>query len=239
MSLDAEVILWPQRQLTISDQASIPSDRRPLVQFDPSKRYAYRFIKRFFDIVFSSAAILIGVIPSLVLCLAIVIDSPGGGPLYTQMRIGRNGKPFKMYKFRSMVPDAEARLAELKEQNEATGPLFKMQNDPRITRVGRYIRKHSIDELPQMLNVFLGQMSLVGPRPCLGHEYDEYTLYDRQRLLMKSGCSGYWQIRGRGNKTFDEMVELDIAYINDSSPITDLMVIGKTIIVMFTGEGAC
>ncbi len=198
----------------------------------------YRFVKRAFDLAFSSAVIAVGFLPAVVLSAAIVIDSPGASPIYSQTRLGRDEKPFKMYKFRSMVPDADELLPELADQNEATGPLFKMKDDPRVTRVGRFIRKHSIDEMPQFLNVFLGQLSCVGPRPPLPQEVAEYTERDRKRLTVKPGLSGYWQIRGRSDLSFDDMVSLDLDYIHDASVLTDLKVIGKTVTIMVKGDGA-
>ena len=204
----------------------------------PSTRLGYRFVKRAFDLAFSSAVIAVGFLPAVVLSAAIVIDSPGASPIYSQTRLGRDEKPFKMYKFRSMVPDADELLPELADQNEATGPLFKMKDDPRVTRVGRFIRKHSIDEMPQFLNVFLGQLSCVGPRPPLPQEVAEYTERDRKRLTVKPGLSGYWQIRGRSDLSFDDMVSLDLDYIHDASVLTDLKVIGKTVTIMVKGDGA-
>ncbi len=204
----------------------------------PSTRLGYRFVKRAFDLAFSSAVIAVGFLPAVVLSAAIVIDSPGASPIYSQTRHGRDEKPFKMYKFRSMVPDADELLPELADQNEATGPLFKMKDDPRVTRVGRFIRKHSIDEMPQFLNVFLGQLSCVGPRPPLPQEVAEYTERDRKRLTVKPGLSGYWQIRGRSDLSFDDMVSLDLDYIHDASVLTDLKVIGKTVTIMVKGDGA-
>jgi len=198
----------------------------------------YRFVKRAFDLAFSSAVIAVGFLPAVVLSAAIVIDSPGASPIYSQTRLGRDEKHFKMYKFRSMVPDADELLPELAGKNEASGPLFKMKDDPSVTRVGRFIRKHSIDEMPQFLNVFLGQLSCVGPRPPLPQEVAEYTERDRKRLTVKPGLSGYWQIRGRSDLSFDDMVSLDLDYIHDASVLTDLKVIGKTVTIMVKGDGA-
>ena len=212
--------------------------RRGAARPHPSTRLGYRFVKRAFDLAFSSAVIAVGFLPAVVLSAAIVIDSPGASPIYSQTRLGRDEKPFKMYKFRSMVPDADELLPELADQNEATGPLFKMKDDPRVTRVGRFIRKHSIDEMPQFLNVFLGQLSCVGPRPPLPQEVAEYTERDRKRLTVKPGLSGYWQIRGRSDLSFDDMVSLDLDYIHDASVLTDLKVIGKTVTIMVKGDGA-
>lgn len=203
-----------------------------------SQRLGYRFVKRAFDLVFSAAVIVVGFIPAVVLSTAIVIDSPGAGPLYSQVRLGRDEKPFRMYKFRSMVPNAEGLLPELADQNEASGPLFKMKDDPRVTRVGCFIRKHSIDELPQFVNVFLGQLSCVGPRPPLPQEVAKYSERDRQRLTVKPGLSGYWQIRGRSDLSFEEMINHDLEYIEEASLTSDLMVIAKTVQVMIKGDGA-
>ena len=177
-------------------------------------RYGYRFVKRLFDIVFSACVIAVLFIPSLILCLAIRIESPGK-PIYVQKRMCRHGKDgslqsFNMYKFRSMCDDADSMLPDLKDANEADGPLFKINNDPRVTNIGHFIRIHSIDELPQFLNVFLGQMSCVGPRPPLPHEVVEYSERDLMRLSVKPGLTGYWQVNGRSDLSFRDMVSLDL-----------------------------
>ena len=202
----------------------------------------YRFFKRLFDIVFSAAVILVLLIPSILLCIAIRIESPGC-PIYVQHRVGRIGKhgeviTFPMLKFRSMYKDADKRLAELKELNEADGPLFKMKDDPRVTKIGKFIRKHSLDELPQFINCFLGQLSTVGPRPGLPSEILEYDEKAMQRLAVKPGITGYWQVRGRSDLTFDEMVDLDLLYIKERSFKNDLWLIGKTVKVVLCGDGA-
>lgn len=152
--------------------------------------------------------------------------------------MGKNGEEFNMYKFRSMVSDAEAKLAELLEQNEATGAMFKMKNDPRITKIGRFIRKTSIDELPQLINVLKGDMSLVGPRPPLVREVNEYTEYQLQRLLVTPGCTGLWQVSGRSNVGFEEMVELDLTYITTRSLTADIKIICRTIFMLFGSKNA-
>ena len=165
----------------------------------------------------------------LIVALAIVIESPGAGPIFKQKRVGRDGKEFMFYKFRSMIPDAEGRLGELLSENEMQGPVFKMRNDPRITRVGRIIRRCSIDELPQLYNVLRGDMSIVGPRPGLPREVEQYDSYARQRLLVTPGLTCYWQIQpNRNSLTFEEWLELDLKYIKERSFLTDWRIIFAT-----------
>ena len=181
-------------------------------------RWGYRFVKRAFDIAFSLVAIAVLLIPSIVLCAAIRLESPGN-PLYSQKRVGRIGRDgqirtFDMYKFRSMHKDADERLAELADLNEADGPLFKIKDDPRVTRIGKFIRKHSIDELPQFLNCLMGQLSCVGPRPPLPSEVAQYDERAMRRLSVKPGLTGYWQVRGRSDTTFDDMVDMDLWWFN-------------------------
>ena len=206
-------------------------------------RLAYRFLKRAFDIVFSLGVIAVLLVPSLLLCLAIRLESPGC-PIYSQKRVGRIGRggevrAFDMYKFRSMHKDADERLAELADLNEADGPLFKIKDDPRVTRIGKFIRKHSIDELPQFLNCLMGQLSCVGPRPPLPSEVAQYDERAMRRLSVKPGLTGYWQVSGRSDTTFDDMVDLDLKYIEERGVLTDFKVIFKTVAVVFTGKGAC
>ena len=206
-------------------------------------RWGYRFVKRAFDIAFSLVAIAVLLIPSIVLCAAIRLESPGN-PLYSQKRVGRIGRDgqirtFDMYKFRSMHKDADERLAELADLNEADGPLFKIKDDPRVTRIGKFIRKHSIDELPQFLNCLMGQLSCVGPRPPLHSEVAQYDERAMRRLSVKPGLTGYWQVRGRSDTTFDDMVAMDLAYIEERSFLVDLKVIAKTVVTMLDGKGAC
>lgn len=206
-------------------------------------RLGYRAAKRAFDIAFSATILLALVVPSVILCAIIRIES-AGSPIYSQKRVGRIGRngeicTFSMYKFRSMHDDADERLESLRHLNEADGPLFKIKDDPRVTRVGRFIRKHSIDELPQFLNCLIGQLSTVGPRPPLPSEVAEYDERAMRRLSVKPGLTGYWQIRGRSEATFEDMVELDLKYIEERSAATDLRVIGKTVAVVFSGKGAC
>lgn len=201
-------------------------------------------MKRVFDVAASGVAIALLVIPSAVLCAAIVVKSPGASPIYSQKRVGRLNKDgsyrfFNMYKFRSMVPNAHAMLADLQEANEADGPMFKIKDDPRIIPgIGSFIRKHSIDELPQLVNVLKGDMSLVGPRPGLPKEVAVYDERATERLKVKPGCGGAWQVSGRSDVGFAEMVELDAEYIQRRSAAEDLRFIVGTIKAMFSGNGA-
>ena len=202
------------------------------------KRPLYRGIKRLFDILFSLAIIIIFSPLFLVTAIAIVIDDPDGPVLFKQERVGRHGKTFVMYKFRSMVADAEEHLKDLQALNEKDGPVFKIRKDPRITRVGKFIRKTSIDEFPQFINVLLGQMSIVGPRPALPKEVAQYNDYQRQRLLMKPGITCYWQTRrNRDSITFDEWMDLDVLYIRKCSVWSDIKLIIQTIGVVLTMQG--
>ena len=202
------------------------------------KRTAYRFFKRLFDIILSALGLIILAIPFLILSIIIFIDSPGASPIYTQVRVGKNGRTFKFYKFRSMIPDAEKKLDELLNKNEMEGPVFKMKDDPRITRVGRFIRKSSIDELPQLYNVLKGNMSLVGPRPPLMREVSQYTDEQMLRVSIKPGITCYWQIQPKRNSlSFDEWLALDMKYIEERSLLTDVKILFKTVGAVFGMEG--
>ena len=208
-----------------------------------NSRLAYRTAKRAFDIVFSGCVLAVIAIPSLVLAAAIRLESEGN-PFYSQIRVGKTHRDgsltiFRMWKFRSMYKDADERLVELKGQNEIAGAMFKMRDDPRVTKIGRFIRKHSIDEFPQFLNVFLGQMSVVGPRPPLPNEVAEYTEYDLQRLAVKPGITGWWQVTERNSTGFDGMVRRDLEYIANRGIFTDLKIVVLTVIEVITGKGAC
>lgn len=186
--------------------------------------------RRIQDVLLSVLALAVLWPLMLLTAIAIVIDSPGASPVFVQTRIGRDGKPFRFYKFRSMYPGAEQKLEELLPYNEMDGPAFKMREDPRITRVGRFIRKYSIDELPQLWNVLRSEMSLVGPRPALPREVAQYDAYARQRLLVTPGLTCYWQIKPYRNRlSFDEWVALDIQYIKDRSFLTDWKIIWATV----------
>lgn len=201
-------------------------------------RNAYCFFRRLQDIIFSLIAI-ITLLPIMIFTsIAIIIDDPKGGPFFSQIRVGKGGKIFKMYKFRSMVVDAEEQLQMLLKDNEMDGPAFKISDDPRITRVGKFIRKTSIDELPQLFNILRGDMSIVGPRPALPREVEQYTLYQTQRLLITPGLTCYWQIQpNRNDIPFNDWVEMDIRYIRERSFFVDWKIIFKTIVSVFTKQG--
>lgn len=201
------------------------------------KSYSYYTIKRLIDFI----GALIGIIclsPVIIITMvAIKLDSPG--PIFfSQKRVGKNGQKFNMYKFRSMVSNAEEVLESLKDKNEMSGPMFKMKNDPRVTKVGKFIRRTSIDELPQLFNVLKGEMSLVGPRPNLPREVAEFTEYQKMKLIAKPGLTCYWQVMGRSSIGFEEWVRLDIKYIEERSIWVDLKLIFKTVGVLFGDENA-
>lgn len=201
-------------------------------------RHGYLWLKRFQDIIFSLIAIIVLSPVMIITSIAIFIDDPKGIPVFSQVRVGRDGKKFKMYKFRSMVVDAEDRLEELLKNNEMDGPAFKITDDPRITRVGKFIRKTSIDELPQLFNILKGDMSIVGPRPALPREVEQYTVYQTQRLFITPGLTCYWQIQpNRNDISFDEWVEMDLQYIRERSFLVDWKIIFKTVITVFTNQG--
>ena len=195
-------------------------------------------VKRIVDVLASGLGMVLLSPVFLVLALAVRLTSPGPA-FFTQVRVGRFGRHFKFYKFRSMYVDAEARKAALMAQNESKdGVIFKMKNDPRITPVGRFLRRTSLDELPQLFNVFIGDMSLVGPRPPVPSEVREYTLEDRKRLNVKPGITCIWQISGRSDIPFSQQVSLDKDYIRSHGFLSDLFILLKTIPAILTGKGA-
>lgn len=198
----------------------------------------YLFTKRLLDILGALIGLVLLSPVFLIVFLAIKIEDPQVGAIFKQIRVGKNGKKFYIYKFRSMVSNAERLLTGLLDKNETTGAMFKMKDDPRITRIGHFIRRTSIDELPQFINVLKGDMSLVGPRPPLPREVNEYTEYDMQRLLVQPGCTGLWQVSGRSEVGFEEMVELDIDYIRRRNILIDLKIIIKTVLVVFNSRDA-
>ena len=198
----------------------------------------YEAIKRVTDVLLSAFALVL--LGPVLLCFMgmIVLDDPKGGPIYVSERVGKEGKTFRLYKFRSMYVDAESRLQELLPLNEADGPAFKIRNDPRVTRVGRFLRKHCFDELPQLVNVLRGDMSLVGPRPPLPREVEMYTPQQMRRLSIRPGLTCYWQIQPQRNSlSFDKWMELDMKYILKRSLWVDLSLILRTIGVVFKGDG--
>ena len=195
------------------------------------------FIKRALDVTVATAILIVGLPFAALISLAIYCSSPG--PIvYSQTRIGRNGQPFKIYKFRSMIADAEAQLEKMADLNEASGPLFKMRDDPRRTPLGRILRRFSMDELPNLINVLRGEMSLVGPRPNVPEEVAQYKDWHRKRLSVSPGMTGMWQVSGRSDLTFDEMVLLDIYYAENWSLTLDLGIMMRTIPKVLGGEGA-
>ena len=201
-------------------------------------RVAYCFLKRAFDIVFSAAVLVVFCWLFAIIAILVKVDDPKGPVFFSQERVGKDGRTFRMLKFRSMCVDAEDRLAELRELNEKTGPVFKIAEDPRITRVGKWLRKLSLDELPQFINVLRSDMSIVGPRPALPAEVATYDDYQRQRLLVKPGLTCYWQTRrNRDSITFDEWVDLDLLYIKKCSAWSDLKLIIQTVGVVLTAQG--
>ena len=209
-------------------------DRRQVLD-----RRLYWMGRRTQDLVLSAAALaLLWPLMGLV-ALAIWLDSPGASPIFVQERVGRDGRLFRFYKFRSMVPDAEARLAGMLDQNEMDGPVFKIRDDPRVTRVGRFLRRTGIDELPQLVNILKSDMSIVGPRPALPREAAQYTDYERQRLYVTPGLTCYWQIMPNRNQlSFAQWVELDLQYIQDRSFWLDWKIIFRTVGTVLRMYGA-
>ncbi|WP_279230801.1 exopolysaccharide biosynthesis polyprenyl glycosylphosphotransferase [Clostridium sp. AWRP] len=201
------------------------------------KSVGYHFLKRIMDIIFSFVGIIAFFPIMFVVAVAIKLDSKGP-IIFSQARVGKNGKIFKMYKLRSMTHDAEQLLDNLQHKNEMTGPMFKIKKDPRITKVGRFIRKTSLDELPQLFNVIKGEMSLVGPRPNLPKEVAKFTSQQKVKLLAKPGLTCYWQVMGRSNVDFEEWIRLDLKYIKDRSTLLDIKLIFKTLGVFFGDKNA-
>ncbi|OXS79109.1 multidrug MFS transporter [Domibacillus enclensis] len=199
---------------------------------------SYIMMKRAMDVAGAGLGILFLSFVFLMIAFLIKLEDPKGPVFFKQKRVGKDGKEFYMYKFRSMVFNAEELLASLLAQNEVSGAMFKMKNDPRVTKIGRFIRRTSLDELPQLWNVVKGEMSLVGPRPPLPREVVEYTDYDKQRLTVIPGCTGPWQVSGRNSVGFHEMVELDIEYIRKRCIQLDIIIILKTIAVLFGSKNA-
>ena len=198
----------------------------------------YSVTKRLIDIVGSLCGIILLSPLFLIVAILIKLEDPKGKVFFAQERNGIYPKTFKMYKFRSMVHNAEELLKDLMDRNEQTGPVFKINDDPRITKVGKFIRKTSIDELPQLFNVLKGDMSLVGPRPAIPREVEQYNSYQMQRLAVKPGLTCIWQVSGRNNIGFDEWVEMDIEYIKNRNLWLDIKLIFKTVGVLFGDDNA-
>lgn len=201
------------------------------------KNTAYKLIKRVMDVLLSAAALV--VLSPVFLITAVAIKCEDNGPVFfAQQRAGKDMKPFYMYKFRSMYVNADEKFNEMMKDNEQTGHAFKIKKDPRITKVGKVIRRYSIDELPQLINIIKGDMSIVGPRPILTFQMEACSQYERQRLVVQPGLTCYWQIGGRADVTWEEWVELDLDYIEDMGIWTDLKMIVKTVPAVFSGDGA-
>ena len=216
----------------LSVEQKVTSSDQLLTVSQVNSKFYYIRIKRLIDILGSLLGIIFLSPLFLFVTILVKMEDPKSPVLFKQARVGKEEKEFYMYKFRSMVRDAEDRLEDLLELNEVSGAMFKMKEDPRVTKVGKFIRKTSIDEFPQLVNVLRGEMSLVGPRPPLPREVGEYSSYDKQRLLVTPGCTGLWQISGRNDVGFKEMVELDLKYINERTFYYDFKIICKTIIII-------
>ena len=209
-----------------SNERELKLNRKELLK----PRRKYWIVKRTQDIILSSVALIVLWPIMLIIALIIYIDDPKGSPIFSQIRCGRDGKEFRFYKFRSMCVNAEEKLKELLDQNEMEGPAFKIKEDPRITKIGKVLRKTSLDELPQLWNILKGDMSIVGPRPALPREVVQYDDYLKQRLYVTPGLTCYWQIQPHRNElTFEEWMELDIQYIQDRSFLTDWKIIFRTV----------
>lgn len=222
---------------TVQEQCSTVLDEQKEYQ-PPKAKPAYDICKRIFDVVMCTIALIL--LSPLFLVIAILIKAEDGGTVFfKQTRLTKGGKEFGMYKFRSMVPNAEKKLESLMSQNEVKGPAFKMKDDPRITKIGKFIRRTSIDELPQLFNIIKGDMTIIGPRPPLPREVAQYTPYQMHRLDVKTGLACYHEVEGRSDsKDFDKWVEQDLRYIRERSMWTDIKIICMTIKVVLTGQGA-
>lgn len=212
-------------------------DKDAIFKEEFKRSSSYYIIKRIIDIIGSIFGLIL-LSPVMIITAATIKITSRGPVFFIQKRVGKNGKQFKMYKFRSMVVDAENHLEELKDKNEMSGPMFKIKDDPRVTNVGKFIRKTSIDELPQLFNILKGDMSLVGPRPNLPREVEKFNSYQRLKLLVKPGLTCYWQVMGRNSIDFDEWIELDINYIKERDTWVDIKLIFKTLKVLFGDENA-
>lgn len=218
---------------------AVMPDKTPKKVYEPlQEKPVYDFFKRIFDLVVASVALV--VLSPLFLVTAIAIRAEGRGPvIFSQVRLTKNAKPFKMFKFRSMCVDAEAKKKELQDQNEMQGPVFKIADDPRITKVGRFIRKTSIDELPQLVNILMGDMTVIGPRPPLPDEVAQYDEYQMHRLDVKTGLACYHECLGRSDSdSFDAWVEQDLKYIRERGMLTDIKVLLMMVKAVISGRGA-
>ncbi len=208
------------------------------IEFIFKKKPIYSFLKRFIDIILSLLLIIVLSPLFVVVMILIVLDDRSGKAIFKQERCGKNGKRFNLYKFRTMCPDAESRLKELQDQNEMDGPVFKIKDDPRITKIGKILRSTNIDELPQLVNILKGDMSFVGPRPPLPKEVEQYDEQDQLRLLVIPGLTCYWQVtKNRNSMSFKEWMKLDRKYILERSLLVDIKLIFKTVLMIFKHDG--
>ncbi|WP_289128197.1 sugar transferase [uncultured Clostridium sp.] len=204
---------------------------------DENKKRIYEISKRAIDIIGAGSGLLL--LSPVIAIVACAVKFTSKGPIFfSQKRVGKNGKIFEMYKFRSMVVNAEELKEKLVHQNEMSGPMFKMKDDPRVTKIGKFIRKTSIDELPQLWNVLKGDMSLVGPRPSLLKEVKQFEKWMYKRLTVKPGLTCYWQVSGRNNIDFEDWMKLDISYVEDRNLWIDIKLIFKTVFVLFGDKNA-
>lgn len=234
-------------QTKVREEDAVISDPFPEAQGEyeaqeetdfPPKKPVYGFFKRTLDIICSFCGLVILFLPLVILSIIILIDSPGASPIYVQERVGKSGRVFRFYKFRSMIPKADEMISSLTDKNEMDGPVFKLKDDPRITKVGRFIRRASIDELPQLWNVLKGDMSLVGPRPPLVREVEKYTENQKKRLAVTPGMTCYWQVQPKRNSIpFERWLELDLKYIRERSILLDIKLLFLTIGAVFGLEG--
>jgi lipopolysaccharide/colanic/teichoic acid biosynthesis glycosyltransferase len=222
---------------TGSEVIAVESETKINIERDMARPSGYLRLKRILDIVAASFLLILSFIPFLIIALFIKLTSKGP-VLYRSERIGINGKPFLFPKFRSMNIGADQKLSDLLTDNEKDGPIFKMKKDPRITWIGRYLRRYSLDELPQLFCVLTGEMSMVGPRPPIRREVEQYDDHVMRRLSVKPGMSCYWQVMGRSDLSFAEMVELDLKYADEMSLKTDLKIICLTPKAVLSGKGA-
>lgn len=214
------------------------AEEKVKVDFIYEEKPVYDFIKRVFDIFFSVLALIVLCPLFIIISVVIMIHDRNLKPFFIQNRCGRNGKQFKFYKFRTMCVDAESKLEQLQEKNEMDGPVFKITEDPRITKIGKVLRATGIDELPQLWNILKGDMSFVGPRPPIPKEVEQYSDTDRLRLLVKPGLTCYWQVQPKRNSiSFEKWMELDRKYIQQRSFWVDIKLILKTAVSVFNREG--
>ena len=218
-------------------QLNVDKDKIMFKEYTEDKSIRYYIIKRVIDIIFSLMGLI--VLSPILAIVSIIIKLDSRGPvIFKQERVGYKGEHFFMYKFRSMVVNAEELKEKLKDKNEMSGPMFKIKEDPRITKIGKFIRRTSIDELPQLVNVLKGEMTLVGPRPSLPNEVDKFENWMLKRLEVKPGLTCYWQVSGRNDIGFEEWMKLDCKYVDDRNTWVDIKLIFKTFFVLFGDEHA-